>query len=225
MNQEEKKRVDRKLVAALAALLLSVLLALSSAATARSLLFQGVQLEEVYVAGPDGARLRCLVYKPLGSAGKLPAVLVVHGLGGSSDTMNAISTELARNGVLVLALNYRGHDGSEGGVNYIGDPITAPNISNDLIAAVRYLAERDDVDAGRIGAVGYSMGSRAVLRLALLVPTVSPRSDDRPVRRLGAGRCEHDLPEEPADHRGQQRHDHAALSGRASLQLCDAGRR
>lgn len=172
--KQERKKVDRKLLAALAVLLLAVLLALSSAATARSLLFQGVQVEEVYVTGLDGARLRCLVYKPLGSTGKLPAIIVVHGLGASSDTMNALSTELARNGVLVLALNYRGHDGSEGGVNYIGDPITAPNISNDLIAAVRYLAERDDVDAGRIGAVGYSMGSRAVLRLALLVPTVSP---------------------------------------------------
>ena len=174
MKQEKKKRMDKKLVAALAVLLLSVLFALSSAATARSLLFQGIQVEEAYVRGLDGAKLRCLVYKPLGGVGKLPAVLVVHGLGASSDTMNAISTELARNGVLVLALNYRGHDGSEGGVSYIGDPIAAPNISNDLIAAVRYLAERDDVDAGRIGAVGYSMGSRAVLRLAILVPTVSP---------------------------------------------------
>lgn len=172
--KQERKKVDRKLLAALAVLLLAVLLALSSAATARSLLFQGVQVEEVYVTGLDGARLRCLVYKPLGSTGKLPAIIVVHGLGASSDTMNALSTELARNGVLVLALNYRGHDGSEGGVSYIGDPLAAPNISNDLVVAVRYLAERGDVNAGRIGAVGYSMGARAVLRLALLVPAVNP---------------------------------------------------
>jgi len=172
--KQEKRKISRKTVAAVVVLLLAVLLAAFSAATARSLLFQGVHVEEVHVAGLDGARLRCLVYKPLGSTGRLPAVIVVHGLGASSDTMNAISTELARNGVLVLAMNYRGHDGSEGGVNYIGDPLAAPNISNDLVVAFRYLAERSDVDAGRIGAVGYSMGSRAVLRLALLIPTVNP---------------------------------------------------
>ncbi|UNQ73498.1 alpha/beta hydrolase family protein [Infirmifilum sp. NZ] len=170
----QRRKLDRKALLAATVLALTLILALLSSLGARASLFQGVQAQEVFVTGLDGAKLRCIVFKPAQASGRLPAVIVVHGLGASSDTMNAISTELARNGVLVLALNYRGHDGSEGGVNYIGDPIAAPNISNDLVASLNYLLARDDVDAKRIGVVGYSMGSRAALRLGLLVPTVNP---------------------------------------------------
>ncbi|MEM4445422.1 MAG: alpha/beta fold hydrolase [Thermofilum sp.] len=172
MKQEKKRSWKSLLPLALLAAL--VVLAALSSASSKALLFQGVQVQEVTVKALDGAKLRCVVYKPLQAAGKLPAVIVVHGLGGSSDTMNAISTELARNGVLVVSLNYRGHDGSEGGVNYIGDPIAAPNISNDLVAVLEYLYTRDDVDRQRVGVIGYSMGSRAALRLGLLVPSVNP---------------------------------------------------
>lgn len=172
MKQENKRSWKSLLpVVVLAAV---VLLAILSSASSKALLFQGVRVEEVSVTALDGAKLRVIVYKPQQAAGKLPAIIVVHGLGGSSDTMNAISAELARNGVLVASLNYRGHDGSEGGVNYIGDPIAAPNISNDLIAVLDYLYTRDDVDRQRVGVVGYSMGSRAALRLSLLNPSVNP---------------------------------------------------
>lgn len=172
--KRENHKLDKKTVISLAALVIIILLALMSSLTTKATLFQGVNTQEVIIPGLDGTRLRAVVYKPQGAQGKLPAVLVIHGLGGSSDTMNALSTELARNGVLVLALNYRGHDGSEGGVNYIGDPVAAPNISNDLIACLNYLLKRDDVDSNRIGVIGYSMGSRAALRLGMLVPTVNP---------------------------------------------------
>lgn len=171
--QQEKKRRVKQLLPLIVLAVVVVQMALSSASL-RAQMLQGVQTEEVAVRALDGARLRCIVYKPMHATGKLPAVIVVHGLGASSDTMNALSTELARNGVLVLALNYRGHDGSEGGVNYIGDPIAAPNISNDLVASLEYLNTRGDVDPQRVGVIGYSMGSRAALRLGLLVPTVNP---------------------------------------------------
>jgi len=171
---KEKPKLDKKLLAAVILLVLSALLALSGSFTAKTLLYQGVQTEEVWITGLDGAKLRAVIYKPSNAQGKLPAVIVVHGLGASSDTMNAISTELARNGILVLSLNYRGHDGSEGGVNYIGDPIAAPNISNDLFASLTYLQGRADVDKQHIGVIGYSMGSRAALRLGILAPNINP---------------------------------------------------
>ncbi len=170
----ENKKLDKGSLIAIGLILVIFLLAVMTSASAKTLLLQGVNTQEIYIPGLDGAKLRAVIYKPVKFNGRLPAVIVVHGLGGSSDTMNAISTELARNGVLVLALNYRGHDGSEGGVSYIGDPLTAPNISNDLIASLKYLSMRDDVDANRIGVVGYSMGSRAALRLGLLVSSVNP---------------------------------------------------
>ena len=142
-------------------------------ASARAALFSNVTQSDYYVDAYDGAKIHVTVFKSVGASGKLPTILVVHGLGQSSESMNAISTELARHGILVVAMDYRGHGDSEGGINYIGEPLMAPNISNDLFAVYSWIAERDDVDLTKFGVIGHSMGSRAALRFALFNPTVS----------------------------------------------------
>jgi len=150
-----------------------IVLIIFFSASARAALFSNVAQEDYYVEAFDGTKIHVTVFKQVGANGKLPTVLVVHGLGQSSESMNAISTELARHGILVVAMDYRGHGDSEGGVNYIGEPLTAPNISNDLFAVYSWIAKRDDVDLARFGVIGHSMGSRAALRFALFNPAVS----------------------------------------------------
>jgi len=143
------------------------------AASARLVVYSGIKTEVADFKGMDGTKIHAVIYKPAKIEGKLPAVIVVHGFSESHATMNAINTELARHGILVMAIDYRGHGNSEGGVNYIGDPILAPNISNDIFIAYQKLLTRDDVDPTRIGIIGHSMGSRAALVFSVFAPTTA----------------------------------------------------
>jgi uncharacterized protein len=66
---------------------------------------------------------------------------------------------LVAHGYGVLLLDPRGHRGSEGDVVlWAGD--------QDLLAGAAYLEGRPDVDADRIGAIGFSIGGEMLLRAA-----------------------------------------------------------
>ncbi len=101
------------------------------------------------------------IYSPSESeSGDLrPAVVLVHGLGSGQKSMRGAARDLARQGVVALTFDQRGH-GKSGGA-YTGDS------SGDVRAAARFIGERDGVDAGRIGIVGHSSGARdAILACA-----------------------------------------------------------
>jgi len=68
---------------------------------------------------------------------------------------------LARNGYGVLLLDMRGYDGSEGDPNMFGW-----GAAKDLDAAVEWLRRRPDVDDGRIGGLGFSVGGEVLLEAA-----------------------------------------------------------
>lgn len=66
---------------------------------------------------------------------------------------------LVRHGYGVLLLEPRGQGGSEGDVvRWAGD--------RDLLAGAAYLESRSDVDPGRIGGIGFSVGGEALLEAA-----------------------------------------------------------
>jgi fermentation-respiration switch protein FrsA (DUF1100 family) len=88
---------------------------------------------------------------------------------------------LARHGYGVLLLDARGYDGSEGDPNvfgWAGD--------KDIDAAVAWLARRPDVEAGRIGGIGFSVGGEMMLQAAASNPrlgaVVSEGAGSRSVR-------------------------------------------
>lgn len=101
------------------------------------------------------------IYLPPESAGSnlRPAVVLVHGLGSGQQAMGGAARDLAKKGIVSLTFDQRGHGRSSGA--YTGDS------SADVRAAARFMAERDDVDASRIGIVGHSSGARdAILACA-----------------------------------------------------------
>ena len=66
---------------------------------------------------------------------------------------------LTRHGYGVLLLEPRGQGSSEGdNVRWAGD--------RDLIAAAEYLRSRPDVDSGRVGAIGFSIGGEILIEAA-----------------------------------------------------------
>ena len=126
----------------------------------------------------DGSieRVPTLILHPAKGEGKRPAVIVLHGTGGSKDGMVPFLKELAQRGILGVAIDARYHGGRAGGAKGAaaynaaivrawkakpGEPREYPFYYDtcwDLWRLLDYLETRPDVDAARIGMIGFSMG-------------------------------------------------------------------
>ncbi|HLR06655.1 MAG TPA: prolyl oligopeptidase family serine peptidase [Pyrinomonadaceae bacterium] len=126
--------------------------------------------EQVIFKAADGREIHGQLFKPANEAGKLPALVFMHG--GPSRQMllgwhylyyyhnsYALNQYLASRGYLVLSVNYRSgigygrsfrmaqHRGARGASEY-----------QDVVAGAKYLRDRDDVDKKRVGLWGGSYG-------------------------------------------------------------------
>jgi dienelactone hydrolase len=134
----------------------------------------GVVAERVSYATDYGLRVPAIVYRPKDvPAGKMPGIVVVNGHGGDKYSWYAFYAGIlyARAGAAVLTYdpigegerNLQRKDGSRQHDRNVDPPDMARRTSGlmltDLMQATSYLAARPDVDARRLAAVGYSMGS------------------------------------------------------------------
>ncbi len=145
----------------------------------------GVIAERVSYATAYGLRVPAIVYRPvLKPAAKMPGLVVVNGHGGDKYSWYAFYSGIlyARAGATVLTYDPIG-EGERNGQRRNGtrqhDRSVEPEemgrrmgglMMTDVMQAVSYLAQRPDVDAGRLAALGYSMGS-FVLGLACAAET------------------------------------------------------
>ena len=173
----------------------------------------GLAAEHVaFTAEPDQI-VPGIVLKPKGEpARRRPAVIVLHGTGGFKEQNLELLATLARRGFLAVAIDGRYH----------GERSRAGNGTDDYYAAIArayrdgkshpwlfdtvydvgrtidYLATRDDVDATRIGLMGFSKGGMETYlaaavdsRVAVAVPCISVQSfawglaNDRWHHRIG----------------------------------------
>jgi dienelactone hydrolase len=145
----------------------------------------GVVAERVSYATDYGLRVPAIVYRPVQpAAGKMPGLIVVNGHGGDKYSWYAFYAGIlyARAGAVVVTYDPIG----EGERNLQRKSGTRQHDRNlepeemgrrmgglmmtDVMQAVSYLASRPDVDAQRLAAMGYSMGS-FVLGLACAAET------------------------------------------------------
>lgn len=114
-----------------------------------------------------------LLYLPH-SAGRHPALIVIHEWWGLVDWIKQEAAGYAAQGYVVLAVDL-----------YRGQVATTPDIAHelmrglpqdqgvrDLTSALAWLAQRKDVDPHRIGAVGWCMGGTYAMLLAVNAPTL-----------------------------------------------------
>ena len=160
----------RKVVAVLAALVVvaAALLVLQPGSTAAP----AVRTENEIIAVPGGpgvtgqVDLDATLYLPPVS-GRVPAVLMAHGFGGSKDSIAADARDLAGHGFVVLAYSARGFGNSTGQIALDSLDYEVP----DARALVSWLAKRPEVllDAPgdpRVGVTGASYGGALSLMLA-----------------------------------------------------------
>ena len=117
----------------------------------------GLAYEDVAITTADGVRLTGY-YVPTANGA---SVILLGGVSGFSERELGYAELLARHGYGALLLNLRGQGDSEGDAmlwGWWGEV--------DVTAGVEYLANRPDVDARRIGAIGMSVGGEQAIAAA-----------------------------------------------------------
>jgi dienelactone hydrolase len=145
----------------------------------------GVLAERLSFATGYGLRVPAILYRPKQLRRvKMPGLIVVNGHGGDKYTWYAFYAGIlyARGGAAVLTYDPIGEgernaerkDGTRQHDRKVDPPEMGRRLSGlmitDVMQAVSYLAQRPDVDAKRLAAMGYSMGS-FVLGLTCAVDT------------------------------------------------------
>ena len=121
--------------------------------------------QDVAFATADGLRLVGW-FVPAASGRGWVSVLVLGGNAGNRAARAPLAAELARTGLSVLLVDYRGYGGNP------GSP-TEQGLLADARAARAYLTERGDVDPARLVYFGESLGAAVAVRLALERPPMA----------------------------------------------------
>lgn len=129
--------------------------------------------------------LHAKLFVPRGS-GKAPAVVIAPGSGGVNPSMLLHARALVDSGIAVLLLDPFGGRG-------VRDTIAAQSQFSfaastwDVFASVRALEAQPDIDATRIGAMGYSRGGISVLQAAIRPVAEAALGPGRGLRAVLAG--------------------------------------
>ena len=126
---------------------------------------------------PDGTveRVPIFILRPEKVTAKLPAVIVLHGTGGNKESQRGFLVDLARRGIIGVAVDARYHgerSPAAGSAAYVaaitrawkspaGQPQEHPFYYDtcwDLWRTIDYLQTRQDIDGERLGMIGFSMG-------------------------------------------------------------------
>ncbi|HPF39369.1 MAG TPA: alpha/beta fold hydrolase [Phycisphaerae bacterium] len=119
----------------------------------------------------DGDFITATMYRPDTdrAGGRVPIVVCAHGLTGSRIgscyRLVALGRQLAEVGVSCLTFDFRGC--GESGGRFID--VTCDRLQRDLLAVLRFMERRDDVDGQRVGLCGSSFGAFSVARVAARV--------------------------------------------------------
>lgn len=156
-----------------------------------------VECYEMYFTGVNGARIYVKHLRPKQITGKIPAVLMFHGYGGSCGSWSADKLAYAASGYAVFAMDARGQGGKSediGGVpgNTLHghiirgldheDPhkLLFRDIFLDTAELAGIAMDLDFVDETRVYAVGGSQGGALTIACAALEPRVAKAAPSYP---------------------------------------------
>jgi predicted acyl esterase len=113
-------------------------------------------VHESTVTMSDGITLDALFCRPSSAApaGGYPAVLLVHGFGGSKNNVRSLAQSFSRIGYVTVGYSVRGQGASGGQFDFF----TSDRILADLRGMIDYTAGLEQVNAERIAVMGGSQG-------------------------------------------------------------------
>lgn len=154
MGQSDRRPVR----ASLAGVMVLTLLAAAGAASATA---AELRREELTFQRRDGRAISALLVRPDGS-GRHPAVLIFHGAGGVRESHRAFARRLADAGFVALLPDLASlRPGAD-------EP--AGLLRGEIAAAVSLLKSRREIDANRLGLLGFAQGGERTLFAAIAFP-------------------------------------------------------
>jgi carboxymethylenebutenolidase len=118
--------------------------------------------EEVTFQRRDGQTIRALLVRPE-DGGRNPAIVILHGAGGATESHKAYARRLAEAGFVALLpdlASIRLRPSEPAGL-----------LRNEIAGAVSLLKGRREVDGGRLGLLGFAQGGERALFAAISFPT------------------------------------------------------
>lgn len=109
----------------------------------------------------DGLPIVYLVPK---SARNVPGVLIAHGYSGSKQLMLAYGHVLAQAGYAVMLWDFNGHGANP-------KRLERTSLESNIAQAAQAIVQQPEVDPSRLALLGHSMGSGAVMSVAISNPT------------------------------------------------------
>ncbi|MGB7296233.1 MAG: alpha/beta fold hydrolase [Candidatus Aminicenantales bacterium] len=125
--------------------------------------------QEVEFNSTPGRRIKAIVTIPRTGTPPYPAVVSIHGHGGSryvvydrSNVYKGFASELAEAGYVTIAVDVGQHEVNEPGRTLMGERLW------DVMRSVDYLLSMKDVDRAAIGCAGLSLGGEMAMWLAAM---------------------------------------------------------
>lgn len=130
-----------------------------------------IRTERVEVKSPQGyGMIRALLARPANSAGKLPAIIVIHENRGLTPHIEDVVRRAAVAGFMAIGpdalTSLGGYPGTDEKGVEMQRTLEQPKMMADFIATGRYVKGRPD-STGRLGATGFCFGGGVVNNLAV----------------------------------------------------------
>jgi carboxymethylenebutenolidase len=136
-----------------------------------------LKTEYVEYDSPQGyGRVKALLARPAGAAGKLPGVVVIHENRGLNPYIEDVCRRAALAGYLALApdglTSLGGYPGTDDEGRAMQSTLDSDKILEDFAAGVKYLQSHPDC-TGRVACVGFCFGGWVSNMLAVRVPDLA----------------------------------------------------
>ncbi|MBV9582970.1 MAG: alpha/beta hydrolase [Chloroflexi bacterium] len=128
---------------------------------------EGLAEEVSFASTEDAIRISGWFFAADGAT-PAPAIVLCHGIWTGRRECLPLALRFRAAGYNVLCFDFRAHGMSDGRFTTVGH-----NETNDVLGAVAYLKDRPEVDASRIGVVGFSMGAAASIQAAARCPDIA----------------------------------------------------
>ena len=155
MNRKNKKRI---------AVLLIIILACSIMAMVLQTDFGRVRVRDITLETSQQQQLHALVFSPkyASANNKVPVIITMHSGFYTAEFQDAVSIELSRRGVCVIAIDAYSHGFSSNvPINLVTSEVEE---GCGIVPMVEYVTSGilDFIDTDRVGIMGHSMGGRSV---------------------------------------------------------------
>ncbi|MBN2231064.1 MAG: alpha/beta hydrolase [Candidatus Thorarchaeota archaeon] len=155
-------------------LILCLLLICSSTVLANAIQsnFGSIDVEYIRIVDENGMAITGKLYRPIAATDDNPApgVLLLHGMNNDKDTEGPAALELARRGIVALAIDELSHGDSDRIVDIMGYFTGTFDSTLGGNAAYQWLKSLSFVDETQTGLVGHSMGAGTASAIAEMNP-------------------------------------------------------